>query len=213
MFETKLNARSLTTLPRLVDPHDLHQPLEDRARSYLDANCAQCHRPGGTVAAFDTRISTPLKNQNLLNGPVLIDEGIDGARIITPNDIWRSIVFQRVNTVEPIKMPPLAHQVIDRDSVALLKQWIESLPGPRVMTPPSIKPAGGSFTNSIDVTLSSLDPNAEIHYTLDGSVPDQNDPVYSTPVRLSNSAVIRAKAFSPGFKRSITSQQIFVVLN
>jgi uncharacterized repeat protein (TIGR03806 family) len=198
------------SLPRLADPHDSRQPLEARARSYLDANCAQCHRPGGTVASFDTRYSTPLKNQNLLNGPVLIDEGIDAARIIAPNDIWRSILFQRLNTLEPIKMPPLAHQVIDHDSVALLKQWIESLPGPRVLAPPLIQPAGGTFTKTIEVKLSSVQSGVEIHYTLDGSIPDKNDPLYSGPVRLVESGVLRAKAFKPGFKKSITSQQIFM---
>ncbi len=48
--------------------------------SYLDANCSQCHRPGGTVAYFDARFDTPLEQQSLVDGKVLIDEGIDRAR-------------------------------------------------------------------------------------------------------------------------------------
>src|SRR5205085_7504880 len=86
-------------LQRLARADDVTRSVEDRARSYLDVNCAQCHRPGGTVAYFDARYDTPLSRQGLLEGQVLIDEGIDGARAIAPNDRWRSIVFVRMNTL------------------------------------------------------------------------------------------------------------------
>jgi len=39
------------------------------------------------------RYDTPLARQNLIEGRVLIDQRIDGARVIAPNDIWRSISF------------------------------------------------------------------------------------------------------------------------
>jgi hypothetical protein len=49
---------------------DEQAPVEDRVRSYLDSNCSQCHRPGGVLAHFDTRLVTPLESQNIVNGPV-----------------------------------------------------------------------------------------------------------------------------------------------
>jgi hypothetical protein len=93
--------------------------LEDRARSYLDANCAQCHRPRGTVAYFDARYDTPLAQQNLIGGHVLIDERIDNSRVIAPNDIWRSILYMRTDTTEAFKMPPLARNTIDEAGMKL----------------------------------------------------------------------------------------------
>ena len=62
---------------------------------------------------FDARYDTPLTRQNLVGGRVLIDERIDGARVVAPNDLWRSILFMRANTTEPFKMPPLARNTID----------------------------------------------------------------------------------------------------
>ncbi len=127
---------------------------------------AQCHRPGGTVADFDARYTTPLAKQNLINGAVVIDENIDRARVIAPNDIWRSILFMRVNTNDSIRMPPLARMTIDEAGVNLLQQWIHSMPGPPVLAPPNISPAGGSFDKTVTVTLLEAEPGAVIHYTL-----------------------------------------------
>ncbi len=122
--------------------------LEDRARSYLDANCAQCHRPGGTVANFDARYETPLAQQNLIDGPVLIDQNVDRARVISPHDPWRSVALMRVDTNGEIRMLPLARNTIDTQGAALLRDWIQSLPGRDVLAPP-IHHAGGRQFHAI----------------------------------------------------------------
>ncbi|HUA68588.1 MAG TPA: hypothetical protein VMA13_08565, partial [Candidatus Saccharimonadales bacterium] len=162
LFNTNLDGADWNDFSKLVRPDDLSRSLEDRARSYLDANCAQCHRPKGTVAYFDARYDTPLAQQGLINGPVLIDQRIDNSRVIVPNDIWRSILYMRVNTSEAFKMPPLARNTIDLQGVKLLREWIESLPGPPVLPPPTISPNGGNYTKSVEVTLKS-EPGANIH--------------------------------------------------
>jgi hypothetical protein len=185
--------------------------VQDRARSYLDANCAQCHRPGGTVANFDARYDTPLEKQQLIDGPVLIDQGIDRPRIVSPHDVWRSIAFMRVNTVDDIKMPPIARETIDQKGVALLRDWIMSLPGRSVLDPPTMTPAGGSFGAPIEVSMAEREPGADIRYTLDGSVPGPSDVRYDLPVKLSGPTVVRARAYKEGFTRSITAQEVFIV--
>jgi hypothetical protein len=107
-------------------------------------------------------------------------------------------------------MPVLARNTIDEAGMKLLRQWIESLPGPPVLPPPEISPRGGSFTNPVDVILKS-EPGATIRYTLDGTVPTTSDLLYEKPVRLSGPTILRAKAFKPGFTKSITTQEIFLV--
>jgi uncharacterized repeat protein (TIGR03806 family) len=210
LFDAKISDADLKMFPTLAAPDDLSRSLEDRARSYLDANCAHCHRPKGTVAYFDARYDTPLARQGLVAGHVLIDERIDGARVIAPNDIWRSILFMRADTTEPFKMPPLARNTIDERGMKLLREWIESLPGPPVLPPPEISPRGGNFPQPVEVTLKS-EPGAKIFYTLDGTVPTTSDLPYDKPFKISAPTIVRAKAFKPGFTKSITVQQIFLI--
>jgi uncharacterized repeat protein (TIGR03806 family) len=210
LFDPPLNESEIVSLPKLARPGNRSAPLEERVRSYLDANCAQCHRPGGVVSYFDARYDTPLLRQNLTNGPVVIDQGIDGARAIAPNDIWRSIIFLRVNTLEPIKMPPLAHETIDREAVALLREWIQSLPGPPVLEPPTISPRPADLKPSTRITLRHSDPEALIRYTLDGSAPGKSAAIYQGPIELPGPATVRARAYKPGFTRSIIAQETFV---
>ncbi|MGA2030361.1 MAG: chitobiase/beta-hexosaminidase C-terminal domain-containing protein [Verrucomicrobiota bacterium] len=210
LFDTNLDEADLNNFPALANVTDMTQSLEDRARSYLDANCANCHRPRGTVAYFDARYDTPLAQQNLIDGPVLIDERIDNPHIIAPNDIWRSILYMRANTAEAFKMPPLARNQIDEQGMKLLRQWIESLPGPPVLPPPKISPHGGNFDKPVEVILKS-EPGATIRYTLDGTVPTTSDLLYEKPVQLTGPTILRAKAFKLGFTKSITSQEIFLI--
>jgi mono/diheme cytochrome c family protein len=211
LFEPAPSEDALGACPKLAASDDAARPLEDRARSYLDANCAHCHRPGGTVAYFDARYDTPLAEQNLIEGQVLIDQGIDGARVIAPHDIWRSIIYMRADSIDAIKMPPLAHNALDEKGTTLLRQWIQSLPGRDVLEPPGISPPQGNYANPVEVTLSESQPGASIRYTLDGSVPTTSDPLYDKPLHLAGPTILRAKAFKPGFTRSITVQSVYII--
>jgi uncharacterized repeat protein (TIGR03806 family) len=211
LFATPLREADIKDLPRLAGPDDKSRSVEDRARSYLDANCSQCHRPGGTVAGFDARYDTPLDRQGLVNGAVLIDQGIDRPRIISPHDIWRSIAYMRLNTVGDIRMPPIDRETVDEHGAALMREWINSMPGRPVLAPPVIEPVGGTFDKPVQIRLTDTQADADIRYTLDGSVPGPSDARYDKPIVLSGPAVVRARAFKDGFTRSITAQEVFVV--
>jgi uncharacterized repeat protein (TIGR03806 family) len=211
LFDPAIDENAIPKFAALASANDSARSLEDRARSYLDANCAQCHRPGGTVANFDARFDTPLADQALIDGPVLIDQGIDRPRVISPHDIWRSIAYMRVNTNGDIKMPPLARETIDENGVRLLREWIDSLPGRAVLAPPAIAPRGGTFNGPVEVSLTADDPAAEIRYTLDGTVPGQSDKRYEAPIKIGASSVLRARAFKEGLTRSVAVQELFII--
>lgn len=211
LLRPAVNEEAIARLPRLARADDPRASAEDRARSYLDANCSHCHRPGGSAGNFDARYDTPLARQNLIDGPVLINLGLDRARVIAPNDVWRSVLLARLTTLEQPKMPPLAHETIDSQGVRLVEEWIKSLPGPPVLAPPAFSPAGGEFKTPVKVRLTHEDPGAVLRYTLDGSVPNKSSPVYQGPIEIKGPTTLRAKAFKDGATRSITAQETYIV--
>jgi uncharacterized repeat protein (TIGR03806 family) len=119
---------SLTNVPRLVHVDDTNYPPEYRARSYLDANCAQCHRPNGVAGYFDARFSTPLSEQRLIDGPLANSLGDPEARVVSRGDLAKSVLYQRINRVGNLQMPPLARNVIDTNAVNTVAEWIKNLP-------------------------------------------------------------------------------------
>jgi glucose/arabinose dehydrogenase len=125
---------SLLTVPpekyrHLVDPYDRTQDLTLRARSYLHANCAQCHvEAGGGNAQMELEFTTKIDKMRLLDvKPVHDTYGLTDARLIAPGHPERSVLLRRIGHREAGHMPPLATSVVDREAVRLMKEWIEQL--------------------------------------------------------------------------------------
>lgn len=147
---------SVPTFDRLAHHTETTATLEKRARSYLDANCSSCHRPNSARAFWDARFDTPLAEQGLLYGRVGNTLGIPDAKVITPQDLSRSILYHRVNTVGPDRMPPIARTQIDRAGTALLADWINSLTPNTAPVVALTNPADNSiFTRGADIPLAA----------------------------------------------------------
>lgn len=115
----------------LVNPYDTDSPLEARARAYLHTNCSQCHRPGGTSNTnLDLRYSTALGSMNICNVDVVNpDMGIENARRLVPGESEQSMLLARMNLRDDsLQMPPIGSNIIDTEGVALIRDWINSLP-------------------------------------------------------------------------------------
>ena len=184
-----------------------------RARSYLDVNCAQCHQPGGSGPTFDGRYDTPLTNQNLINGILAKGNlGDPATRVVAPGDVWRSLLWVRMNTNLPaLAMPPLARNIIDTNAVQIMGDWINSLGGTPALAPPSITPAGGVFANFASVTLQTNNGGAAIYYTLDGTLPTNGSILYTAPFLVTSNAVITASDFESGYINSFASTAQFSI--
>lgn len=139
MFDTTLTAAQLEDYIEARALDDESAPIEHRVRSYLDSNCAHCHRPGGTVDAFDARLGTPLHVQGLINGVIQghFSLGPDG-RYLKPGDPSLSAVHVRLaNVGNGAAMPPLAKNLVDQQAVDLLQEYLESLTEAEFQTTPS----------------------------------------------------------------------------
>ena len=212
LLNPAFNETNIASLTKMFALTNTGASLELRARSYLDANCAQCHRPGGVGITFDARFDTPLAGQNLVGMLASSSLGIDNAHIVQPRDIWRSVLHVRMNTATNIyKMPPLARSLIDANAVQVVGDWINSLAGTPALAPPVIAPPGGTFTSLANVTLAAPDTNAAIYFTFDNSLPTTNSFSYAAPLSLTSNLTLTASAFATGYVNSVTASAIFTI--
>jgi uncharacterized repeat protein (TIGR03806 family) len=123
LFTTDIGAAGAYVAMR--DPLDVTANADDRARAYLDTNCAMCHRPAGpTPVDLDLRYATAGSAMQLFGiaaaAPV---PGGGGLRALV-GDPAASDLWLRMNRRDVYGMPPLASSVIDTQAVDLLADWI-----------------------------------------------------------------------------------------
>ncbi len=126
---------ALDSAPQGVTPHP--QPFGDgdldaRARAYLEANCAHCHREGGIASGTGLRYNAQETDPTALGickPPVAAGAGAGKLKYdIVPGDPDKSIVIFRMMSADPgIKMPELPSLIPDDKGVALISEWIAAM--------------------------------------------------------------------------------------
>lgn len=115
-----------TFLPRHHPPEDDEYSLETRVRSYLDVNCAYCHRnPGIEPLSWQGQFNLTMHQTGLING--MASGGIfhPDDRLVVPGNPDRSIILSRVAASNGYtRMPPLATNEPDEEAIQLLQDWI-----------------------------------------------------------------------------------------
>lgn len=134
MFTQPLSDEALRAVTPLAPLDDTRAPLEHRVMSYLDANCAHCHRPGGVRAGFDARFTTPLEQKNLICAPPHQPAGVPGLLVVRPGDPSRSLLVQRLLDGTK-RMPSVGVLWRDTEAIGLLSRWIDQLPVPPELEP------------------------------------------------------------------------------
>lgn len=124
---------STDKITRMPDFRDsLHFTLEQRARAYLDINCAHCHTKGGD--AYNTGLFLEYEQQDpnflgIMKSPVSAGGGAGGLNFdIVPGNAKSSILAYRMNsTVAGTAMPELARGLIHTEGVDLVVKWINQM--------------------------------------------------------------------------------------
>jgi uncharacterized repeat protein (TIGR03806 family) len=119
------------TLDKLADPTSM-APVADRARAYLDANCAHCHNDSGYAASTALRLNvetTSLIDLGACRHPVAAGHANGGDEFdVVPGHPESSIMLFRMMSNDPqIKMPQLPLTTSDAFGVQLVSQWIAGL--------------------------------------------------------------------------------------
>ncbi|MEL6677023.1 MAG: SO2930 family diheme c-type cytochrome [Bacteroidota bacterium] len=106
--------------------------LDERARAWLDINCAHCHRaegPAYTSGFFLDIHQTDPTTWGVRKAPVAAGRGSGGRTYdIEPGNADASILYFRIISEDPgIMMPEVGRQVVHKEGVALIREWINQL--------------------------------------------------------------------------------------
>jgi Chitobiase/beta-hexosaminidase C-terminal domain len=83
--------------------------------------------------------------------------------------------------------------------------------GESTVATPSFTPAGGSYTSTQMVMISSPTPGAAIYYTTGGSTPTTSSSVYSGPIAVSNTQTLRAIGAASGMSTSAVGSASYTI--
>jgi len=122
----------LSVVQKITPWDDTAGDLDDRARGYLDVNCAHCHAPeaaastSGLFLEYSREFGTEV---GLCKPPVAAGAGSGGLDYaIVPGDAAASILPFRMDSNETdVRMPEIGRSVIHAEGVELIQEWINAM--------------------------------------------------------------------------------------
>jgi uncharacterized repeat protein (TIGR03806 family) len=123
---------SAASCPKIVDYTDKSVSTDDRARAYLDINCAHCHRPEGPAKNSALNLLASEKNPiayGVMKTPIAAGIGSGGLKYdIVPGKPDQSILHYRMNSLQPgVAMPELGRKMAHGEGLALIADWINEM--------------------------------------------------------------------------------------
>lgn len=98
-----------------------------RARAYLDNNCAHCHQPGGSAGytGFDLRLIAPAGSLGVCKSPNSAGRVGNLIYDLVPGQAEESILVARMESTRPKEMmPQIGRSVTHEEGLALVREWI-----------------------------------------------------------------------------------------
>jgi N-acetyl-beta-hexosaminidase len=77
---------------------------------------------------------------------------------------------------------------------------------------PTCDPIGGTYTSSRSVTITCATSGVTIRYTTNGSEPTTSSPVYTSPITVSTTMTLKAKAWKTGWTPSATRTEVYTIM-
>lgn len=106
--------------------------VNERARLWLDINCAHCHQPRGPASTSGLYLGTaetdPLQ-LGIHKTPVAAGRGSGDLQFgILPGQPDKSILVYRMESKDPgVMMPELGRSLAQKEAIALIRQWIKEM--------------------------------------------------------------------------------------
>ncbi|MHA8064961.1 SO2930 family diheme c-type cytochrome [Aquirufa aurantiipilula] len=123
---------NLQEVPALANYADESKSLDERAKAYLDINCAHCHNPTGPARSSGLYLTWDTKDKTaygFMKTPVAAGRGSGNLKYdIVAGKAKESILAYRMDSVDPgIMMPELGRKMKHQEGIKLIQDWINSL--------------------------------------------------------------------------------------
>ncbi|MBV1921819.1 MAG: right-handed parallel beta-helix repeat-containing protein [Pseudomonadales bacterium] len=120
--------------PQSVDWKDESASLDERARAYLDVQCAHCHIEGGRADSTGLHLDeeeSEATSFGVCKTPVAAGSGSGGLLVdIFPGAPDDSILAYRMGSNDPaVRMPELGRSIVHTEGTNLIRDWISAMPG------------------------------------------------------------------------------------
>ena len=149
------------------------------------------------------KVETPLLTVAGLTNPVYLDE------------IGLNMLSQTVFTPLPVGTHTITVSLVDMNQTELnpavtsTTTFTVSMPQ---LDAPVFSPAAGTYADSVTFSITCANEGAEIHYTTDGSEPTETSTLYTTPITLTTTTTVKAKAFMTNWLASETSTAVYNIV-
>ncbi len=120
-------------LPKSINYDDPHSgSVKERARAWLDVNCANCHQLGGPAETSGLFLEFEQLNPRalgIMKPPIAAGRGAGNNKYtIVPGYPDKSIMIYRINSTDPgIMMPELGRKLVHKEGLNLIRKWIKEM--------------------------------------------------------------------------------------
>jgi hypothetical protein len=173
--------------------------------------------PTGTIVINDGATSTSTRSVTLKLTFSDVGAGVDMVRFTNSESGWGTEPWETPTTTKAWQLSEgeglkyVTYQIRDKTGLINKDAWDTITLDYGSVSVPTFSPAGGTYTSVQTVTISCSTEGAIIRYTTDGSEPLATSTVYSSPIEVSSSIVIKAKGFSSEMEPSDTATATYAI--
>ncbi|MGA1532836.1 MAG: chitobiase/beta-hexosaminidase C-terminal domain-containing protein, partial [Aquiluna sp.] len=139
------------------------------------------------------------------------NSALAGLGTFTVKDTFGGAVFSEdLTTYGGTFVPSQASPLLANGFVLTILPSGTQPPDPVAATP-TFDPAGGTYTGSVDVSISSATAEATVYYTTDGSTPDASATEYTGSITLTETTTLKAIAIADGFDDSEVAEATYTI--
>ena len=159
--------------------------------------------PGGATYATDQTVVMACAPTSCATQGLVIRYTNDGSEPSGSSPLYTGPVL--INHTTTLKAKAMKASWADSDTTSATYTLARG-----TLAAPTLLPPSGTYLDTQAVSMSSI-PGATIRYTTDGTDPTTSSAVYSSPIALTVTTTVKAKAYHPEWTTSPTSTQVYTI--